>query len=436
MKITLRECKKAVKKVERILREIMMLIYSINPVEFVTPDGVSKIKNDWIKRAAAGFFDNPVFTYNEQLLKKIVGMESAIEKSFRVIAAYEAKSRAAKIIYERTLRSITDALLSIKMARAILNHDDLALKEAVEAKYGVPEESICIYAVAKALELKKGKTGEIEMHITKEFYEQLKTTTFNAEEIRIAFLWVMHEYCKRHPDIKPWVVIITDDASAIDVRDKNSSGEPMIVIPTSRVVTGLELVKLIGHEIEAHWRSSINALSIGALKLDDELIYEGLAKVMDVMWGERIGVDSEPVPYYIIAEKLALSGKSFAETANELDRYLPDDLTGEARAKKLWVYTYRAFRGISDTSNPFGYAFTKDRAYFEGYKYARELIENGQDVYLNFSTLDKEGLKQLMDSIDPASIRQEAVNCEYLAIRALEFMFDSERREEFVKSIA
>jgi hypothetical protein len=436
MKITLKMFQTAVKKLEGILREIALLINMINPVELVTPRDVEKHKKNWIARAVLGFFDNPTFTYDEDLLRKVAGKQSAIESVINIITKYESKDEATKFVQDRMLQAANDALLSCKMARAMLDHDDVALKFAVEAKYGLPSEHIYLRAVKETIRLKEGATEKPSIQINMDDYNRLKEMEFDAEEIRAAFIWAMMEYAKKHPYIQIWPVIITDKASAIDVRDKGSAGRPEIVIPTSRKVTGLKLIELIGHEIESHWRSSVNALSIGALKPDDELVYEGLAKTMDVRWGDMVGTDNRPAPYYIIAQNIALSGKSFAETASELDRYLPENITGEARAKKLWIYTYRAFRGISDTSNSACYAFTKDRAYFEGYDYARDLQEQGMDAFLGFSTLGKDAIKKLMAIADAESIKRDSVGCEYLAPAAVKLLLNPERLASYKTAIA
>ena len=169
----------------------------------------------------------------------------------------------------------------------------------------------------------------------------------------------------------------------------------------------MKLAELIGHEIECHWRSSVNAELIGALKCDDELIYEGLAALKDKTFNRDYnGTFNLNSAYYIIAINEATRGTCFADIAKTIYNYLPDSTKN--KEAKAWLYTYRAMRGITDTENPSGYAFTKDRAYFEGWLYAKMLEIHGKTSYLSFSTLNQKSFERLMEIVDIEDIEASA----------------------------
>ncbi|MBQ6486449.1 DUF1704 domain-containing protein [Candidatus Saccharibacteria bacterium] len=314
-----------------------------------------------------------------------------------------------KFVWKLLFKAVNNGLDTVDLAIAMLDKDDEAAGEAIRSKYGLPTKEIVKEAEKVAEEIRRrgtiaeefeGKSYEFE---DPEDERLLVEFMLNAEEIKYFFEWAMNRY----DDRLAWPVIIEENCSAIDVRDKSSYGHPVIAIPASREVNGFKLAELIGHEIECHWRNSVNAELIGALKLDDELAYEGLAKVKDNLFDKYyLKKDATPTPYYIIAESLALDYKSFAETSERIFHLLPRKEPN--LVTKAWNNTYRAYRGISNTLNLDGYAFTKDRAYFEGYLYAKALDRHGYFEYLSFG-LDRLTIKDLIEMTSPYDLEQSAI---------------------------
>ena len=171
----------------------------------------------------------------------------------------------------------------------------------------------------------------------------------------------------------------------------------MIAIPASRKVSALKLAELVGHEIECHWRNSQNLSLINCLKSDDELVYEGLAKDKDLAFQKKYATDSTLAPFYVLAQNMALEGRGFVGIAS----FVYDNT---ASLKKAWTVAYRTLRGLTNTINLHRYAFTKDRAYFEGLLYVQRLRDSGRDVYLNFGALSPRDLEDLSASLDRKSV--------------------------------
>ncbi len=384
-----------VKKYRGVKEEVEKITSTINPVEMITPRDVQKIKTEWIKKAKKGVFINPVFSYNEEYLLTILHAKD----NLKVLSGKINKPSVnpAETFYLAYLKSvINDAMLSVEMAQAILNQDHANLAKTVLKKYGEADINLVQYAEYLARNGFTKKTG-IELSSG---LQQLCEVKLNASFIAEIFTWAMERYEHFSPQAKAWPVKIQNDCSAIDVRDKSSYGYPVIVIPQSREVNGIKLAELLGHEIECHWRNSQNASILGLSKLDDETVYEGVAKLKDYRFNERYSTEvSMPIPYYVIAQQFARAGGSFAETAS----YLTDEY--KLTPLKSWIYTYRTFRGSSDMSNSAQYAFTKDRAYLEGFLYA----QHTDNELLNFGTLSKKQLANLSEVLSIEEIKAHTI---------------------------
>lgn len=386
----------AAQKYDTVRRKVLKVISTINPVEMVTPLNFTEAKNDWISKAESGFFENPNFIYDPVLLNNIIKKADAIERMKEKIAEITPLNEYEGFLRRHYSRALGDALKSVDMAKAILAQNDGVLRKQAISKYGKPV-AIKYAADMVKREFKYSYSGE-EPAFPKEQIQILNNITLDANFIREIFLWSMKQY-----EIEPWPVTILKDCTAIDVRDKNSSGRPIIAIPASRKMNGTKLAELVGHEIECHWRNSINDMFIGCLKTDDEVVYEGVAKIKDMAFQAKItGAFALPSPYYILAEDMALNGLSFAKVGRVIF-----DKTNDLR--KAWIFTYRTFRGIADTNNVARYAFTKDRVYLDGMIYVQELNRAGLSNYLNFGALSIADLKELIDLIDKESIMKFAL---------------------------
>ena len=63
--------------------------------------------------------------------------------------------------------------------------------------------------------------------------------------------------CSERTQHSGFAVTVDEKTTSIDVRDKSAKG-PTVFIPKQKKMNGIELLKLIGHEIEGHARQSIN----------------------------------------------------------------------------------------------------------------------------------------------------------------------------------
>lgn len=197
-----------------------------------------------------------------------------------------------------------------------------------------------------------------------------------------------------------WTVLLDERAQAIDVRDKSSRG-PIIVIPKNSVYHPLRAVELIGHEIECHVRQSMNGLKTlktlagGALKPDNETLYEGTAVQFEQAFKlKTVGrAVHAPMANRYIAINRALHGQSFSMIAewayNEATR---NRETKEQALNTAFSTAYRSLRGATDAHNNEGYAFCKDLAYLSGYYHARNLKAHKLDFWLDLGVLSPDDL--------------------------------------------
>ena len=375
---------------------------TLNPVELVTPVNVDDEKELWIAAAKDGEFLNPQFKYNREKLTQAVAhgnqLRAAAEILFYTCRPHTDIDHAIlEILHHR----VDDALCTANMAASILLGSNAGGSYAQHI-YGKPDKlqvMDCLQAVQRIDEL----VGELPVKFTPDQRAKLKEHEYSASEIQQDFLHVVNLY-----GFKSWSVVVSDQATAIDVRNKTSCGRPQVVIPTARKVDGLKLAELIGHELECHLRDSANAEALFAeylgptplaplvsllAKSDNELLYEGHAKLSDVAIN---GGAALPKPFYTIAIDAALRGYSFAEIGEyifELRYERGEDQT--SAIKGAWTAAYRAMRGSFDTLG--GYAFTKDYAYWTGYQLASE-VQQFAPHYLDYASLTYEEIKLLDDA--------------------------------------
>lgn len=400
---------------------IAHILLQLNPVEIVTPTNLQQEKQTWIAAAqGGGFFGTPRFTYNYSLLHEVVHFKDSLTNARKYFATHINKlSQDDKIIGAILLNRIDDAIRTIKMAQTIIDGNDKATACLSLQKYGRPDEHV-LRSAQIAAKSREHLFGEFPSRFTEAEMVTLKAMSFNAEQIKYWFKRAIDLY-----GIRNWTIVISDEVSAIDVRDKTASGNPTVYIPTNRRVDGLKLLELIGHEINCHLRDSANtnALLRGLVKnnpcllplvpamakSDDEFLYEAHAKLSDVSVN---GTSAIPKPYYIVAQELARQGKSFSEVAYTIFELQESTTTKstKALATSAWTTAYRVFRGCTNLQNPDGYVFWKDHAYLSGYLAARK---NPDSALLDYATLSNDELKMLeqagIDLMHPAYPHQDIV---------------------------
>lgn len=408
-KFSIEELKLAAEAFKHEIAMVESAINDINVVEMVTPVNRLEQKKKFVEQAKQGIFINPTFDYDEDLLEKIAAKRTELYRIENMLKnATPHPASASYLVHQALLVAVRQAIEATFLAENMMNQNDESADFAINNIYGAPSNETVARAREIAAEnLRRGKLDYLASYkyvLSDEEKELLKGKTFYAEDIKKAFEWAMSQF----PGATPWPVIISDKVSSIDVRDKNSTGEPAIFIPTKRKVDGLKLIELINHEIGCHWVSSQNAKRLGLVKCDHELIYEGLAADRDRKFSRDFtGTFNLNFVYYIIAIDEAKQKKSFAEVAKTIYDLLPQGVKN--REAKAWMYTYRVFRGISNTENPYGFALTKDRAYFEGFNRVSELKAKGQEDYLALSTLDPETFEELKSRVDIEEIRNNLI---------------------------
>jgi hypothetical protein len=311
------------------------------------------------------------------------------------------------------------------MVRGIQQKDEKLIKRAVNEKYQPLDDDLLrlAYGVHERESLPPQQEHLSEGSLSADEKSYLKTTTFKADAIAEAFIWAlkrMNIYAEA-PGQEGFRVEITDAATSIDVRDKSVAG-PTVFIPTSREVTGKYLLNLLAHEIGSHARQSMNgkrlfAIGGGALKIDDETLYEGLAmraeqKMNAEMFGEAAAVAG---PLYTLGSEIANRGGSFHDVFQRIhdivlhhklkihpSKDLPplDQIAGDARMharNEGWRVAYRVMRGHTDMANPESYAMTKDLAYLRGQEIDRELQEVGLGHLNEAAVLDGAGLRLVQE---------------------------------------
>lgn len=371
---------------------------ALNPVELITPVNVDDEKELWIAAANEGKFSNPQFKYDHKKLAQAVihgvQLSGASNILFNCCSPITDIDRAIlEILHHR----VNDALCTANMAASILLGSNAGGRFA-QRIYGTPDELLvaeCLQA-ARRNELAE----ELPVKFTPDQRAKLKEHKYDASGIQQEFLRVVNLHA-----FKNWSVIISDQATAIDVRNKTSYGHPQVAIPITRKVDGLKLAELIGHELECHLRDSANAEALFAehlshaplsplipllAKSDNELFYEGHAKLSDVAIN---GGAALPKPYYTLAIDAALRNQSFAEIGEYIYRLRIENGEKKTSAiKGAWTAAYRAMRGSFNTLG--GYAFTKDYAYWAGYQLARE-VQRSAPHYLNYASLTYEEIELL-----------------------------------------
>ena len=372
---------------------------ALNPVELITPVNLSHEKAVWTCMDEGEPFINPEFKYDEPNLSLAVAngeiVRIAADTLRRVCYPESAMDNAILEILEHRVH---DALCTANMAASILLRTNAAGDYAQQI-YGRPDklQVLNAYSIAQA---PNKAASDAPLCFSAEKRAELAAKTYDAYGIQREFQRVINVY-----GFKNWDVIIDNSASAIDVRNKTSYGNPQVVIPKDRKVDGLKLAELIGHELECHLRDSVNAEAIFAehleetplrplmpllAKSDNELFYEGHAKLSDVAIN---GEKALPHPYYIIAADAALRGNSFADIGELIYRLRRD--VGQSHKTALsgaWTAAYRVMRGAVDTLG--GYAYTKDFAYWVGYESAWR-VANIAPHLLDYATLTLDELHLL-----------------------------------------
>ncbi len=392
-----------------IAEKLQELTQTWNPVEFVTAskESIRREKAIFMESYQADQEYNPQFDYPGVANLDINTQEvrQQLEEMLHQVRVFPTTSEQDRLARTVLYFKIKDDIATIDIFEGIRNRDEKQIKAGMTAKYAGTDH----FLVAVAEKLYKEKCQDSENNLvesqsllSQEDQELLTNFIADAAAQKKAYDWMLQQYGVMRSENNPqgFKVVISSQVTSTDVRDK--SAEPMtIYIPEDKQTTGKELVKLLAHEIEAHVRQSMNGLKYvvggGSLKVDDETLYEGLAKRNDEtlareLFGDESGI---PLPFYTLAIKKAETGASFVEIfTDQVERRLHVELKidpqtainfeNEAVQQQMekvmsgaWMTTYRVMRGHIDTSNPEGFAFAKDLAYLRGWLIDKQLTERG-----------------------------------------------------------
>lgn len=387
------------------------LTHTWNPVEFVTASSgsIAREKAKLFENFEQGRGYNPVFEYPavEQIEIDIPKAEAEIRDVLKQVRAFPAKTRAEQIAKVALYYKAKDDLATVDLISGIREKDEKKIKQAVNTKYAGTDPVLLSVAEGRYQEAIAVSESVVDTEgasplLSPEQQTVLKETILNVEQVKESLEWLLNCYGMLRTEENPegFQVKISSEVTAPDVRDKSS--EPMtIYLPVTYTSTAERLLALMYHEIEGHARQSMNGKKFwvggGALKVDDEALYEGLAMRHEEDYcrrflGEMVGTS---VPYIVFGIAQAEAGADFMNIfRDQVDRRLhvalkveptqaidyTDAKTQAALSEAMqiaWVRTYRVMRGHVDTSNPEGFAFPKDLAYLRGGLIDRQLVASG-----------------------------------------------------------
>ena len=410
------------------LYQINSITRTWNPVEIVTPDSESSEREK--KRFINAFLDGksytPTFDYTYAHSLNLQDDRVRLLKIGLQLDAFESLNTIDKFTLSIARKKVIEEIATCDLVEGIQSKNEKQIAASMRVKYAMMDESLWAYAQTVYKEKTKRKLKKIpgQSLIDTSDYTMLKNKWFDAEDLKVAFEWVLSKYkiLKNSTTNHGYTVVISDEVTDIDVRDKSMLG-PAIFIPKDKRVKGKTLLALVGHEIEGHARQSINGahlwgMECSSIKTDDETAYEGLAKRNDEdldwkLYGHRTGA---PLPYFIYGIKRAEEGWSFTQIFKEqLDlrlhmkcrvpwnesidyKHIDEAVMENALSGQYGAYrnTYRVMRGHTDMSNHEAYAFPKDAGYLRGWLLDKQLIKMGFGHFNEMAIIDYRLLPHLV----------------------------------------
>ena len=398
-----------------------------NPVEILTPDP------DNLKKEKEKFFEafdksedyNPVFDYSVARGMDMDQPRAVLLERLGEVQRIKPQSQKDRLFRIALYTKIRDDLATCDLVDGIKAGDEELISKSIEHKYGQADPILFQYAEQIYRDMISGAEApgvdSSEELLTPEQQKTLKSTKISAGEMKEDFEWVLDQYGILRTLTNPigYQVRLSDSVTSIDVRDK--SEEPMTVyIPEDRVNSAARVCELIAHEIEGHARQSMNGMKMfmlggGRLKMDNEDLYEGLGMREEESFKLRFFGDFSgiPAPWYTLAVKLASEGASFSEVFKDIfdkqmrvqlkvDHEQEPQIDSQDYAQQIekvkktaWAATYRTSRGHVDTSNPLGFAMTKDLGYLQGWLADKQLREAGYGGINEMAVIQSGGLQML-----------------------------------------
>lgn len=398
-----------------------------NPVEIYTPDP-NNLKHEQEKFFEA--FDrgedyNPFFEYPVAHSMNMDQPRAVLLERLGEVRRIKPQNEKDRLFRVALYTKIRDDLATCDLVDGIKTGDEALIGKSIRHKYGESDPILVEYAEKiyrdMIVDAEVPEADSREVLLTSKQQKTLKDAKISAGEMKEDFEWALNQYGILRTETNPtgYQVHLDDSVTAIDVRDK--SDDPMTVyIPKDRVDSAARVCELITHEIEGHARQSMNGMKMfmlggGRLKMDNEALYEGLGMREEESFKFRFFGDSSgsPAPWYTLAVDLASKSASFSEVFKDIfDRQMRVQLKVapeqdlkidfqehakqiEKAKKSTWTATYRTSRGHVDTSNPLGFAMTKDLGYLHGWLIDKQLREAGFGGINEMAVIQSGGLQML-----------------------------------------
>jgi hypothetical protein len=392
-------------ELDALMRQFAELPAGEDHIKVITANNANACKKTFVEAYRSGRAEAPVFIYDEDLLKKMLSGYGPMVRILDAILKLRPEGDEQILLRSLFQTTVMDKLHTCGMAKGILDGDDQYTLYHMEKKYGRITDDVVDAAREEYEALKAGKVnGGAPRVFTPEEEAALKDLSFDADALSSVFYQTLDEY-----GFNDWTSTVSGNVTAVNVREREFD----VAIPATRIVNGIKAYELTGHEVESHVRMSMNGqfllrgLGGGAFKDESEILYEGLALVSDVGWALKFGDTTKaPIPYYVLAEDLAMMGKNFLEIYEEIFQ-LRVDAGASTKDKKdgspapvfnnAWTNAYRVMRGSthSTAKNDLGFCQPKDRAYLEGYRIARELVEAGYGHLLDVGVVRPSSLVEI-----------------------------------------
>lgn len=342
--------------------------------------------------------DNPIFRYHILTSRKYDnGMKilNDLESSLKL-----EKNEALKKLY---LAKTEEMKTQLELRRAIGNNA-YGLTKASELLWGKPDSYNFKTAVDEYNEEK-----ELRKIVKKERGEERK---YDAKVIKHAF-----ERAMEVVGIKEFKIIIEPQAKWITINTKHKEGY-RVEIPPTRKTTIYKLEELIAHEIVVHLGRGRNG-QLSKLKLIGFMgadHYGATEEGMATFSEQRVALRRGRMPKKAgikatLAMGAALEGRNFSQTFDFLKKLGFSD-------QNAWKYTYRVFRGISDTARSKGKVITLDWNYRQGNLAILKLVEEKGEAILDKLYVGKIGIHHL-NLMKDLGIVNPLIQRKYLTIEEL-----------------
>ncbi len=404
---------------EEILEPLTAWMKHVNIVEAVEPLHAAEIKEEYLAKLAKKNFTlcrstrHPGFSYEPNKTGlEFSNLSANLLAAGEKVRALPGKDYATRLGKQLALAKIADWMESVNLIDAITDKcDDIAMHSIINI-YGDVTPELVAYAQHPDWCKPVGLENYRQRQFTSDEVYGLRRRIINAYDLAEMCIWALKQYgaYAENDGEYGYHVVVTPEATSIDVRDVNSSGRPAIVIPSTYNLPGQqktikELLSLMEHEIQGHVRQSLTLAKVFGfgglnLKFNAETNYESLGKWNDARFDMSLGRPASiPQPWYTLGIHLARQGKGFDEVFHALLRAkiaASSNKDPAAHASDVYRTCQRIFRGCSDVSrNRCGYAFTKDLAYLAGFLEMKQLAEYDLEHYEILANASPYGLDLL-----------------------------------------